>query len=73
VFSRAIPALVSDRDKSRSLAMDDRKEVAGNAITRVASYGLAMGEENARGHIIVPVPTPGSVLIPCAIRSHRKP
>ena len=33
---------------------------AGRAITQVASYGFAMGEENARGHIIVTAPTAGS-------------
>jgi L-serine dehydratase len=36
------------------------KGSAGQAVTRVASYGFAMGEENARGHIIVTAPTAGS-------------
>src|SRR5258705_13406248 len=36
------------------------KEEAGRALTQVASYGFAMGEENARGHIIVTAPTAGS-------------
>ena len=35
------------------------KGEAGRAITQVASYGFAMGEENARGHIIVTAPTGG--------------
>ena len=43
---------------------------AGRAITRVASYGYAMGEENARGHIIVTAPTAGSAgIIPAIVKS----
>jgi len=43
---------------------------AGRALTRVASYGFAMGEENARGHIIVTAPTAGSAgIIPAVVKS----
>ena len=46
------------------------KGEAGKAITRVASYGFAMGEENARGHIIVTAPTAGSAgIIPAVLKS----
>jgi len=45
---------------------------AGRAITQVASYGYAMGEENARGHIIVTAPTAGSAgIIPAIVKSLR--
>jgi len=43
---------------------------AGRAITTVAAYGFAMGEENARGHIIVTAPTAGSAgILPAVLRS----
>ena len=43
---------------------------AGKAVTRIASYGFAMGEENARGHIIVTAPTAGSAgIIPAVVKS----
>jgi L-serine dehydratase len=46
------------------------KGEAGRAVTRVASYGFAMGEENARGHIIVTAPTAGSAgIIPAIVKS----
>ena len=46
------------------------KGEAGKAVTRVASYGFAMGEENARGHIIVTAPTAGSAgIIPAVVKS----
>ena len=48
------------------------KGEAGRAITTVASYGFAMGEENARGHIIVTAPTAGSAgIIPAVLKSLR--
>jgi L-serine dehydratase len=48
------------------------KGEAGKAVTRVASYGFAMGEENARGHIIVTAPTAGSAgIIPAVVKSLR--
>jgi L-serine dehydratase len=48
------------------------KGPAGQAISRVAAYGFAMGEENARGHIIVTAPTGGSAgILPAVLRSLR--
>lgn len=48
------------------------KGAGGRAITQVASYGFAMGEENARGHIIVTAPTAGSAgIIPAVLKSLR--
>jgi L-serine dehydratase len=45
---------------------------AGQVITQVAAYGFAMGEENARGHIIVTAPTAGSAgIIPAVLKSLR--
>jgi L-serine dehydratase len=63
--------------KLHSKAMDmwknlqkTNKGAAGLAITKVASYGFAMGEENARGHIIVTAPTAGSAgIIPAVVKS----
>jgi L-serine dehydratase len=48
------------------------KGEAGRAITTVAAYGFAMGEENARGHIIVTAPTAGSAgILPAVLKSLR--
>ncbi len=48
------------------------KGLAGQVITQVAAYGFAMGEENARGHIIVTAPTAGSAgIIPAVLKSLR--
>jgi L-serine dehydratase len=48
------------------------KGEAARAITQVAAYGFAMGEENARGHIIVTAPTAGSAgIIPAIVKSLR--
>jgi L-serine dehydratase len=53
----------------RNLSKSAKGE-AGRAVTRVASYGFAMGEENARGHIIVTAPTAGSAgIIPAVLKS----
>jgi len=53
----------------RNLAKSN-KGSAGRAVTQVASYGFAMGEENARGHIIVTAPTAGSAgIIPAVLKS----
>lgn len=53
----------------RNLKASNKGE-AGRAVTRVASYGFAMGEENARGHIIVTAPTAGSAgIIPAVVKS----
>ena len=55
----------------RNLKTSD-KGPALAAIARVASYGFAMGEENARGHIIVTAPTAGSAgIIPAVTKSLR--
>lgn len=55
----------------RNLSKSD-KGYAGQAITKVAAYGFAMGEENARGHIIVTAPTGGSAgIIPAVLKSLR--
>jgi len=46
------------------------KGPAGRAVSQIASYGFAMGEENARGHIIVTAPTAGSAgIIPAIVKS----
>ena len=56
----------------RNLLKASAKGEAGRAVTRVASYGFAMGEENARGHIIVTAPTAGSAgIIPAVLKSLR--
>lgn len=56
-------------EMQRNLA-NTNKGIAGQAITKVASYGFAMGEENARGHIIVTAPTAGSAgIIPAVLKS----
>ena len=49
---------------------NSNKGEAGRVVTRIASYGFAMGEENARGHIIVTAPTAGSAgIIPAVVKS----
>ena len=49
-----------------------KKGEAGKAVTQVAAYGFAMGEENARGHIIVTAPTAGSAgIMPAVLKSLR--
>jgi L-serine dehydratase len=49
---------------------NSNKGYAGLAITQLAAYGFAMGEENARGHIIVTAPTAGSAgIIPAVLKS----
>jgi len=51
---------------------DTNKGDAGKAMTRIAAYGFAMGEENARGHIIVTAPTAGSAgILPAVLKSLR--
>jgi L-serine dehydratase len=52
--------------------MKTQKGWAGQVVTQIASYGFAMGEENARGHIIVTAPTAGSAgIIPAVVKSMR--
>ncbi|MCX6285261.1 MAG: L-serine ammonia-lyase [Bacteroidetes bacterium] len=51
---------------------DTNKGDAGKALTKIAAYGFAMGEENARGHIIVTAPTAGSAgILPAVLKSLR--
>lgn len=58
-------------DMMRNLKSSNKGE-ATRAITTVAAYGFAMGEENARGHIIVTAPTAGSAgIIPAVVKSLR--
>lgn len=59
-------------DMQRNLRTNTTKGWAGQVITQVAAYGFAMGEENARGHIIVTAPTAGSAgIIPAVLKSLR--
>jgi L-serine dehydratase len=51
---------------------NSNKGPAAEAISKVAAYGFAGGEENARGHIIVTAPTGGSAgIIPAVLKSLR--
>jgi L-serine dehydratase len=51
---------------------DSKKGPAATAVTRLAAYGFAAAEENARGHIIVTAPTGGSAgIIPAVLKSLR--
>jgi L-serine dehydratase len=59
-------------DMQKHLRTTTTKGWAGQVITQVAAYGFAMGEENARGHIIVTAPTAGSAgIIPAVLKSLR--
>jgi L-serine dehydratase len=59
-------------DMQKNLRSTTTKGWAGQVITQVAAYGFAMGEENARGHIIVTAPTAGSAgIIPAVLKSLR--
>jgi L-serine dehydratase len=59
-------------DMQKHLRSTTTKGWAGQVITQVAAYGFAMGEENARGHIIVTAPTAGSAgIIPAVLKSLR--
>jgi L-serine dehydratase len=68
-----LPGPIQLHSKAASLQRNlktSTKGEAGRAITRVASYGFAMGEENARGHIIVTAPTAGSAgIVPAVVKS----
>jgi L-serine dehydratase len=58
-------------DMMRNLKTSQTGE-ARRAVTQLAAYGFAMGEENARGHIIVTAPTAGSAgIIPAVVKSLR--
>jgi L-serine dehydratase len=68
-----LPGPIKLHSKAASLQRNlktSTKGEAGRAVTRVASYGFAMGEENARGHIIVTAPTAGSAgIVPAVVKS----
>jgi L-serine dehydratase len=51
---------------------NSNKGPAGLAVARIAAYAFAMGEENARGHVIVTAPTGGSAgIMPAVLKSLR--
>jgi len=72
---RVLPGPIKLQSKAAEMfrnLKNTNKGAAGKAITQVASYGFAMGEENARGHIIVTAPTAGSAgIIPAVLKSLR--
>jgi L-serine dehydratase len=71
VFPGPIKLHSKAAEMQRNLKITAKGEAA-QAVTRVASYGFAMGEENARGHIIVTAPTAGSAgIIPAVVKSLR--
>lgn len=56
----------------RHLKVEKQKGAAAMAVTRIAAYGFAMSEENARGHVIVTAPTAGSAgIMPAVLKSLR--
>ena len=68
-----LPGPIKLHSKAAAMRRNLKTTVKGDAaraVTRVASYGFAMGEENARGHIIVTAPTAGSAgIIPAVVKS----
>ena len=68
-----LPGPIKLHSKAAAMQRNLNKSTKGEsarAVTRVASYGFAMGEENARGHIIVTAPTAGSAgIIPAVVKS----
>jgi len=70
-----LPGPIKLHSKAAAIARNlktSAKGPAARAITQVASYGFAGGEENARGHIIVTAPTGGSAgIIPAVLKSLR--
>jgi len=70
-----LPGPIKLHSKAAAMQRNLNKSTKGEsarAVTRVASYGFAMGEENARGHIIVTAPTAGSAgIIPAVVKSLR--
>lgn len=70
-----LPGPIKLHSKAASMQRNIKTSAKGPAalaITNVASYGFAMGEENARGHIIVTAPTAGSAgIIPAVVKSLR--
>src|ERR1700758_489406 len=73
VTESVLPGPIKLHSKAAALQRNlktSAKGPAAHAITQVASYGFAMGEENARGHIIVTAPTAGSAgIIPAILKS----
>ena len=70
-----LPGPIKLHSKAAAMQRNLKKSNKGDAaraVTKVASYGFAMGEENARGHIIVTAPTAGSAgIIPAVVKSLR--
>jgi L-serine dehydratase len=70
-----LPGPIKLHSKAAAMQRNLKNTTKGDAartITQVASYGYAMGEENARGHIIVTAPTAGSAgIIPAIVKSLR--
>jgi L-serine dehydratase len=70
-----LPGPIKLQSKAAAMQRNLKKSSKGGAaraVTQVASYGFAMGEENARGHIIVTAPTAGSAgIIPAVLKSLR--
>ncbi len=70
-----LPGPIKLHSKAAAMQRNLKKSSKGGAaraVTQVASYGFAMGEENARGHIIVTAPTAGSAgIIPAVVKSLR--
>ena len=70
-----LPGPIKLHSKAAAIARNlktSEKGPAARAISQVAAYGFAMGEENARGHIIVTAPTGGSAgIIPAVLKSLR--
>ncbi len=73
VTESVLPGPIKLHSKAAALQRNlksSAKGPAAHAVTQVASYGFAMGEENARGHIIVTAPTAGSAgIIPAVVKS----
>jgi len=73
VTDSVLPGPIQLHSKAAALnhsLKNTNKGPAGRAVTQVAAYGFAMGEENARGHIIVTAPTAGSAgIIPAVLKS----
>lgn len=73
VTESVLPGPIKLHSKAASLQRNLKstaKGPAAHAVTQVAAYGFAMGEENARGHIIVTAPTAGSAgIIPAVVKS----
>jgi L-serine dehydratase len=70
-----LPGPIKLHSKAAALQRNVQKSskgAPGRAITQVAAYAFAMGEENARGHIIVTAPTGGSAGILPAVLTYLR-